>query len=99
MEIIDFKTGSVHQEKKDEPQEVKEERQNTISFLKELIESLEKANLDPEDCVVMVSYKDNRDKIFHSESHDIFHSDMRTRDILGLMDMVKHRILNDSDRT
>lgn len=98
-EIIDFKTGQEHQEKKVEAQEAKEERGNTISFLKDVIESLEKENLDPKDCIVMVSYEDNRDKIFNTESHDMFHTDTRTRDVLALIELVKHKFLNDTNRT
>lgn len=98
-EIIDLKTRKVHQEKKDETQEVKEERNNTIAFLKELIESLEKENLDPDDCIVMVSYEDSRDKIFKTESYDMFHTDTRTRDMLALIELVKHKFLNDTNRT
>lgn len=93
-EIIDFKT---RQEKKEETQEVKEERYSTISFLKELIQSLEKENLDPKDCIVMVSYEDSRDKIFNTQSHDMFHTDTRTRDMLALIELVKHKFLNDTN--
>lgn len=95
-EIINLKT---RKEKKDNAQGVKEERQNTISFLKRLIKTLEKENLDPEDCIVMVSYEDSRDKIFNSESHDIFYNDISSKNILGLIELVKHNLLNQIDRT
>ncbi len=95
-EIIDFRAS---QKKQGNTQEVKEERQNTISFLKELIENLEKEDLDPKDCIVMVGYEDNRDNIFNSESYDIFHTDTRYREILGLIEVVKYKTLNDIDRS
>lgn len=98
-EIINLKTGKLHQEKEENTQEVKEERSNTIAFLKEIIGVLEKEDLDPKDCIVMVGYEDNRDKLFNSESHDIFHTDNSTREILGLIELVKHHYINDRDKT
>ena len=91
--IIDLKTRKVIKAKI--PKTKKEEKQKTISFLKELIGNLEKDNLDPEGCIVLVSYKTEINKSTDTESFDLFNSDMHNKEILGLMALVKHKLLNE----
>lgn len=93
-EIINLKTGKDYQEVQEKAEE---ERQNTISFLKELTANLEKYNLDPVDCIVMVSYKDSRDTS-STQTHDMFHTNTTCRDMIALIELVKHRFLNEINR-
>lgn len=68
----------------------KEEKEGTISFLKELISNLEKENLDPEHCIVITNYESKIDKVTGTtESHDIYHSNLSVKEILGLIELAK----------
>lgn len=89
-ELIDFKTRKVI---KTPPCEVpkEEEKQKTISFLKDIIKELEDGKIDPEECIVMLKWKTSKE----SSRYQYWNNDFTLDKILGLIELLKLKIIKD----
>ena len=66
-EVIDFKTRKIITSP---PKPKEEEKQKTISFLKDQIKRLESENLNPEDCMIIMKWQEPNKRFSYRYNHN-----------------------------